>query len=657
MESVRLGVVFEDRNVLTKSQKSQGLKRSLILLKPDFETISDLSSYLTNSFDLHHSCPNGLRISMDGFVLPPFESTRVFKDKDIIRVKRKDGGATDTNGIDGGTLYLEDSEVEEKQPLLNGVKLLALEGVERETESYQSEPEDIECENTLHLETSSSGKKASKKRKSSKKMPSTKRRKIKNPSPEKSLTSPAKGVENDDHLKDPACCSKEVHLQKPFRKDRSSKTSVKLQKTRPSEVCNGIEDKNVHMSKRERCDNLQEKGGKSKEEVVPEGTKKGPSRSARRKKAKRQWLRELLNSQKEELIQSMPDKVVHNKSQEHQELGEETDTEAEVVPIVVRPGHIRFEPLDEDQVDQQTQAPVENFKWNGITSKRKGQKWGMEKSSVINNNGYENYWEDSIEIESSQWNGVSGRSNGQKWTAGNALESKRIDDENSGGQSSEELNIKRSDMLDDPVDFEKLKPLSCLPKEGDVVAYRLVELSSTWCPELSAFRVGKVLWVEPASNKVMLAPVPGYPIKSEEVNEEETTQETATSLYMEDGLLEIDFASLVDVRIFNPDHSNPVNSKEAPVSNKEAPESSKEAVPYVKSNENSKGVTTTEKGSVDVWEEISQVLSEKKTQLSKEKEESWTQKESSGKSQWSYRALRSSALGPTMALLRAGNGI
>ncbi|PIA30296.1 hypothetical protein AQUCO_05600014v1 [Aquilegia coerulea] len=544
MESVRLRVVFEDGNLLTKSQKLQGFKRSLILLKPDFETISDLSSYLINSFDLHHSCPNGLRISMDGFVLPPFESTRVFKDKDIIRVKRKDGAATDTNGIGGEeTLYLEDSEVEEKQPVLNGVKLLAIEGVERETESHQSEPQDIEYDSpgkTLHLETSSSGKKTSKKRKSFTKLPSTKKRKIKNTSPEKSSKFPVEGVENDDHLKDPACRSKGVHAQKPLHKDRSSKTSSKLQKTHPSEVSNGVEDKVEHISKRKRCDNLQEKGGKSKEQVVTEGVKKGPSRSARRKKAKRQWLRELMNSQKKELVQSMPDKVVYNKSQEHQELEEETDTEAEVVPVVVRPGHIRFAPLDKDQVDQQTQAAVENFQWNGITSKRKGQKWGMEKSSVLNNNGYENYWEDSIEIESSPWNGVGGKSNGQKWTAGNTLESKSIDSENSKGESSEKLNINGSDILSDPVDFEKLKPLSCLPKEGDVVAYRLVELSSTWCPELSAFRVGKVSWVEPASNKVMLAPVPGYPIISkEEVNEEETTQEADTSLYMEDGLLEV----------------------------------------------------------------------------------------------------------------------
>ncbi|KAG6573691.1 Coilin, partial [Cucurbita argyrosperma subsp. sororia] len=34
----------------------------------------------------------------------------------------------------------------------------------------------------------------------------------------------------------------------------------------------------------------------------------------------------------------------------------------------------------------------------------------------------------------------------------------------------------------------------CLPQKGDVVAYRLIELSSTWTPEISSFRAGKVSW-------------------------------------------------------------------------------------------------------------------------------------------------------------------
>ena len=32
--------------------------------------------------------------------------------------------------------------------------------------------------------------------------------------------------------------------------------------------------------------------------------------------------------------------------------------------------------------------------------------------------------------------------------------------------------------------------MSSVPQEGDIIAYRLVELSTSWCPELSSFRVG-----------------------------------------------------------------------------------------------------------------------------------------------------------------------
>lgn len=56
-----------------------------------------------------------------------------------------------------------------------------------------------------------------------------------------------------------------------------------------------------------------------------------------------------------------------------------------------------------------------------------------------------------------------------------------------------------------------------------------------------------------------------------------------------------------------------------------------------------------------MWEEISQALDTKKAQLSQE--DGWSREESSLKNGWSYRALRGSALGPTMARLRAQNGL
>ena len=58
-----------------------------------------------------------------------------------------------------------------------------------------------------------------------------------------------------------------------------------------------------------------------------------------------------------------------------------------------------------------------------------------------------------------------------------------------------------------------------------------------------------------------------------------------------------------------------------------------------------------ENGKVSAWDEISQALNAKKTELSQEN--GWGKSDDSGKSSWISRPWRGSALGPTMALLRA----
>ena len=67
MESVRVRLEFKQRHLLKKSQLKEGLKRSWFLLKPEIETISDLTTHLLHNFDLLRSCPNGLIL----FVNPP----------------------------------------------------------------------------------------------------------------------------------------------------------------------------------------------------------------------------------------------------------------------------------------------------------------------------------------------------------------------------------------------------------------------------------------------------------------------------------------------------------------------------------------------------------------------------------------------------------
>lgn len=63
----------------------------------------------------------------------------------------------------------------------------------------------------------------------------------------------------------------------------------------------------------------------------------------------------------------------------------------------------------------------------------------------------------------------------------------------------------------------------------------------------------------------------------------------------------------------------------------------------------------TENGEVNVWDQINEAIEAKKAKLSQE--DGWRKDESSGTRSWSYRALRRSALGPTMAILRSQNGL
>ncbi|GFZ00043.1 hypothetical protein Acr_13g0014420 [Actinidia rufa] len=480
MEHVRIRVAFEDRHILSKSQRSEGLKRSWLLLKPPHETISDLSSYLLHTFDLYHSCPNGIVVSMDNFVLPQFESACILKDKDVIRVQRKGGTSSEIVEVGDGANLIEEEEIVEKQPVLTDVPHLASEEFEKETGGYQSEPdegEDNQLGAALHAENLSGGNAASKKRKASKKLQSAKKKK--------------KGL--------------------------NLRQQVLLK---------------VLKQNNDRSGQLQESGvGCANIPQTPDGTTKVPSRSARRKKAKRQWLRELLKAEKKEFVtsnmelnqkQSLPEKVTDKSSIDDQvqdqnsEAVNEIVVDDEIVPIVIRPGHIRFEPLGKDHAVQQNKIPMETFQWNGITSKKKGQKWGTEK--FTSRSDYKDF---------------------------NKERSEMMTMEKVKPSNDPTMAIDKVKPPNDPIDFDKLAPFASFPKEGDVIAYRLLELSSTWTPELSPFRVGKASWYDPESDKVLLTLVPEYPITFEKPDEELADN----SLYGENGALEIDFSSLVDVRI------------------------------------------------------------------------------------------------------------
>lgn len=88
-------------------------------------------------------------------------------------VKRKGELLSEIVEVSDGINLTEEDEIEEKQPVLTNVPLLANEEFEKETGGYQSEPEedeDNQSEDELHVEISP----VSKKRKASKKLQSSK---------------------------------------------------------------------------------------------------------------------------------------------------------------------------------------------------------------------------------------------------------------------------------------------------------------------------------------------------------------------------------------------------------------------------------------------------------------------------------------------------
>ncbi|KAF3341554.1 hypothetical protein FCM35_KLT00192 [Carex littledalei] len=126
----------------------------------------------------------------------------------------------------------------------------------------------------------------------------------------------------------------------------------------------------------------------------------------------------------------------------------------------------------------------------------------------------------------------------------NAINSQlRIGNNFTTAETAEKIIPRGEEINEDKLDFESLYPLPNLPREGDIIAYRLDIIDSLGCPGLSSFRVGRVIVFDPVLMIIFLLPVPEYPTPDCEMSEFEK------SMYKEDGSLEIDFESVVDLRL------------------------------------------------------------------------------------------------------------
>ncbi|URE29896.1 hypothetical protein MUK42_06103 [Musa troglodytarum] len=515
-DAVRLRIEFEDHRVLTKTQRLEGLRRCWLLLRPEFSTVSDLAAHLVRAFALHLSCPHGVLLSMDEFVLPPFESTSIFRDKDIVRVKKKVAKTMQLLEICGDAYHIQDSKITEKQPIASGNELLTIKDFQEDLELCKSKNVEDACEvegNTTKRQILSSEETILKRKRKQSDKPQNSKKKIKLTSPTSKKTIVTADQEENVHSEQ----------QKSPTLDQThilSSRNEKHEKLVSSQTV--VQKRNCHVTTKERHDQVENCHRIPSQQQLTDSMNKSPSRSARRKKAKRQWLREMAKQQPSENKQGEKQaNDMQGTLSKYQIVDQTIEIDEEIVPVIVRPGHIRFEPIDGEG-----------------------------------------------ELSNTQSNG--------------------------------------------PV-------------------------------------VGKVSSYDSISMKIVLLPVPEYPISSQEKDAEESAQEPDSTLYKEDGSLEIEYTSLIDVRLLKGHDSDNLRNEKS----KEKAQSNNWDLALVDANPRHSAAPLAESSPTTGWAQIDQALSERKAQL--QQTDSWAIKGSTTAS-WSYRALRGSALGPTLALLRGTNG-
>ncbi|XP_038886784.1 coilin-like isoform X4 [Benincasa hispida] len=390
--TLRIRLVFEEGHLLSKSQRKNGLKRSWILLKSHLRSISDFSSYLLDFFLLRGACPDGLILSMDGFVLPPFEPTSILKDKDIVRVKKNEDNVS---VVDQMAHMMEGQPADVYVQLLANEKLVKKKTVCRKRRALK----------TLH----------SSKIKKNKVAPTSK------------------------------CLQFRTGHNGRFQQEvfLSEKSLVKKHKSSTGHT-------DTNDSNKQKASKLQKFSPPAKD--------------------KRQMMRKHVKTQKEKVQQQRVEKrngklPDENYFEDSEQLAGSSDDE-EIVPVVIRPGHVRFlppgqVPVEANQIVHPAQASMDTIQLNGITIKNV-RKRGKRKSS-----------------------------------------SRMSDCKNYEGQSSKLQARKGSATKNCPIDFNKLKPCASLPKAdySSLVDIRIVDKKNSVGFEAATGRISEASATKQSWNK------------------------------------------------------------------------------------------------------------------------------------------------------------
>uniref|UniRef100_A0A0E0RG42 Uncharacterized protein n=1 Tax=Oryza rufipogon TaxID=4529 RepID=A0A0E0RG42_ORYRU len=642
-QAVRLRLVFDNQRILRRSLRESGLRRCWLLLPPELSTVSDLAAHIAARFRLRRSCPSCVILSIDGFVLPPFESTCIFRDNDIIRVKQKASKRiTQHNDVH----CIEGPEIVEKQPLPTDDEMLAIE-YKKDDDSNQQEGVQYNHQNVVnaasHYNTRNDDitlkRKCQDGERGSPGTSKKKKLKVANTGKHTGCSNEDKAHQDQDH-------SGSKKLKSPCIDDAKKVMLAEADVTLEKE----------QISKR---DNQTKLNSETKEDDCnTQSDIKKVSRSARRKKLKRQLrqkakeqLKEKEHCQEQPTVADCPSSnnrdVLPSPSSNqnnsslpfvrHEADEEESDTSDDIVPVVVRPGHIRFESAGGESDKSPVKEIQTTFQWSGTTSKKKGQKWGMDnsnkKSSDISYHGRITGTDTEVNHH------VAGNSKTSDNDFGLASNQK-VGESSHVGSASEKIVAEKGKSSSEPLDFDNLYPLTRLPK------------------------VGKVLIYDPISLRIILLPVPEYPFTAGEKNgEDESEMLVDMSPYKEDGSLEIEYSSLLDIRLLKdtdsvqPAVSTPLTEtgikggshaqKPANLDNHKGKIHSEKLPNNTKDPE-----ATQEKTQNTVWEENGEVANDEPA-VQENGWGTWTPNAST--SAWSYRALRSSALGPTLAHLRGKN--
>ncbi|KAG0577761.1 hypothetical protein KC19_5G179500 [Ceratodon purpureus] len=609
--AVRIRLCFHDSVLLSKAQADQGLAKSWYLVHADVFSVGQLVARIVHDYRLQEACPHGVVLEMSGFVLPPAQSTRILQDSDLVSVRRKqDGGSGgQSRELITNSLSVDNEEIDHGNRI-GRADFLALEEFEKEAGGYQSEhSEDSDAEFSLgsgknsrdefeRVRKLSAKESSGKKRKRSYRTDaqtqidelisskSRKRLEVLDPEPlavvkpkssekkrRKKVTGgdhgssqilALEGLPSSEHIEGGAKTEKKKKKKKvgesgertgldlnsedrtgskeknsKERKSKSVKETADLEGPRLKVAGEDREASREGRKFRKRQDTNQVDHGrellnKKREVKGDDGSslnnenspaeKKQPSRSARRKKAKKRWLREQkqngvvpkqddVKSQQEVKLESSESETSEEDVEAEEVEAEEVEAEEEVLPIMVAPGHIRFE-RDEDVREEGHRASIV-LSYPEVQCKKQGQAWGQEKYLG-------RYSKDSQDLRSGKM----------------------------------EDRLSHATIKQTP-NFEKLPFLNRAPRVGDLLAYRLVELTASWTPELSNYRVGKVSLHDATTKMISMIPVPEYPIhvqQPEDVDEngqpyEEPDEALFLPPYNSDGSLEVNLSTLMEVRV------------------------------------------------------------------------------------------------------------